>query len=99
MATTKTGPELAVTLIRERPAEITLRLIYAFGPGILSAEIDGQEAAQLDPPSGTREFMDNPDTALMGAQVVLAALGYELDRDSIYQDVSLMVATFRRSDV
>jgi hypothetical protein len=41
---------------------------------------------------------DNPETAMAGAEVALAALGYTLDRFRLYTDDSLMVGTFYHSE-
>lgn len=35
-----------------------------------------------------------PDAAMAGAEVALAALGYTLDRYRLYSDMSLMVGKF-----
>lgn len=78
-----------------RPAVITLRYVTYSLPAVLIVEHDGVEvarAADLTPGD------ENAD-ALRGAELVLTALGYVLDRDGAYVDMAVTVLRLYRDGV
>jgi hypothetical protein len=74
------------------PEEITVRIVHYTLPGTIIAEAGPDEADQT---SWTLNS-DAPETAMAGAEVALAALGYTLDRFRMYQDMSFTVGRFYR---
>ena len=70
------------------PETITLRVITQAIPGALLAELPSGESTSMD------VHTQEPDAAMAGAEAVLAALGYTLDRYRLYSDMSLMVGKF-----
>ncbi len=71
------------------PEQITVRIVYS-PPGVIIAETSPDKADQ----TSWKMTADDPETAMAGAEVALAALGYTLDRFRMYQDIELMVGTF-----
>lgn len=78
----------------EWPEKITVRVVYPHLPGAILAETSPDQADQ----TSMTLTADNPETAMAGAEVALAALGYTLDRFRLYTDDSLMVGTFYHSE-
>lgn len=76
------------------PETITVRIVCPFLPGSVIAE------TSPDPADHTSMTLasDDPGTAMAGAEVALAALGYTLDRFRMYSDMSLTVGTFYRTE-
>lgn len=75
----------------EMPEKITIRIPYL--PVVVIAEISPGTGTTDDRTS--MELMgENPETAMAGAEVALAALGYTLDRFRLYSDMNLMVGYF-----
>lgn len=74
------------------PEEITVRIINYTKPVTIIAELGPDQADQ----ASWEVESDEPDMAMAGAEVALAALGYTLDRFRMYQDMSLTVGHFYR---
>jgi hypothetical protein len=75
------------------PETITVRIVYQTLPGSIIAETSPLGVVP-DTSTSMTLASDDPGTAMAGAEVALAALGYTLDRFRMYQDMSLMVGTF-----
>jgi hypothetical protein len=76
------------------PEKVVIRIVYPSLPGSIVAEIGSGEADQTSQTMAA----DDPGTAMAGAEVALAALGYTLDRFRMYQDMGLTVGTFYRKE-
>jgi hypothetical protein len=85
------------TTHEELPAEIVVRIVASFG-GVVIAEAAGGGAHSVEEAPESRDLMDHPDVAMMGAEAALGALGYRLDRDTLYSEMGLMVGRFTRKN-
>lgn len=78
------------------PEKITVRIASYTIPVAITVETGpGPDESTT---TGWTVTTDDPEVAMAGAEVALAALGYTLDRFRLYQDMSLTVGHFYRKE-
>ncbi len=79
------------------PKKIDISIIFPFSSGMILTEFDGKPAGSIEPkdPAG-QALIANPGIAMLGAEAVLAALGYQLNRDTFYIGRGLIIGHFHQ---